>query len=76
LNEKEILAYVEHQEKKRQRATAINIAIGLRSPQLLLGEFHFKDIFFYVLKIKMYITCSKKEKIALNNRNKILFAKE
>ena len=40
LNEKEILAYVEHQEKE-VKGTAINIAIGLRSPQLLLGEFHF-----------------------------------
>ncbi|HZK12658.1 MAG TPA: hypothetical protein VFD10_10020 [Atribacterota bacterium] len=31
-------------KKKRQRATAINIAIGLRSPQLLLREFHCKNI--------------------------------
>ncbi len=38
LNEKEILAYVEHQEKEdKGPPTAINIAIGLGSPQLLLG---------------------------------------
>ena len=40
LNEKEIPAYVEHQEKEDKGHTAIDIAIGLRSHQLLLGEFH------------------------------------
>jgi len=39
---KEILAYVEHQEKEDKKATVINIAVGVRSTQSSCwGEFNF-----------------------------------
>ncbi len=45
LNEKEILAYVEHQEKEDKGQAAINIAIGLRSPSSYWGILYLDNVY-------------------------------